>query len=57
MSDSEVEEAFERVQALGDEKVWVTPKIPFMIPLLGGFLAAFTVGDLMFTLLSGVMGR
>jgi archaeal preflagellin peptidase FlaK len=57
MPDSDVEEAFERVQALGSEKVWVTPKIPFMIPLLAGFLAAFTLGDLLFTLLSRVMGR
>jgi preflagellin peptidase FlaK len=48
MSDAQIEETFQRVQALGEAKVWVTPKIPFMIPLLAGFLAAFFVGDLLF---------
>lgn len=47
MSDDQIAEAFARVQALGDERVWVTPKIPFLIPLLAGFLLAFFVGDLM----------
>lgn len=47
MSDSEIEETFARVQALGEQKVWVSPKIPFMIPMLVGLLLAFTVGDLM----------
>lgn len=53
MSEEEIEATFERVQALGDERVWVSPKIPFMIPLLAGYLAAFFVGDL----LTGVMAR
>lgn len=47
MAASEVDEQFERIQALGDQKVWVSPKVPFMIPLLVGFIAAFTLGDLM----------
>lgn len=47
MSDSDIDEAFARVQALGDERVWVSPKIPFMIPLLAGFLLAFGAGDLL----------
>lgn len=47
MSDSEIDEAFARVQALGDERVWVSPKIPFMLPLLAGFLLAFLVGDVL----------
>lgn len=46
MEDSEIEETFARVQALGKERVWVTPKVPFMIPLLVGYVATFTVGDL-----------
>ena len=55
MSDQEIEETFERVQALGKEKVWVSPKIPFMIPLLAGFLAAFTLGDILLALMREVM--
>ncbi|HET6403626.1 MAG TPA: A24 family peptidase C-terminal domain-containing protein [Candidatus Thermoplasmatota archaeon] len=55
MTDEEVEATFERVQALGDERVWVSPKIPFMIPMLAGFLAAFFVGDLLMALLSRVV--
>lgn len=35
-----------RLRALQVEKVWVTPKVPFMIPLFLGFLASFLVGDL-----------
>lgn len=47
MEASEVEETFARVQALGDERVWVSPKIPFLVPLLAGFVLAFVVGDLL----------
>jgi preflagellin peptidase FlaK len=54
MSDGEIDETFERVQSLGSQRVWVTPKVPFMIPLLAGFLCAFTVGDLLFALLSRI---
>lgn len=57
MEPSEVEETFARVQALGDERVWVTPKVPFMVPLLAGFLLAFVVGDLMTGTIASVMGR
>lgn len=49
---SEIDELFARVQALGDERVWVTPKIPFMVPLLAGFVAAFGLGDLLFALVA-----
>jgi preflagellin peptidase FlaK len=27
--------------------IWVTPKIPFMIPLLAGFIATFILGDIL----------
>lgn len=56
MSGQEIEEAFERVQALGDERVWVSPKIPFMIPLLGGFVLAFLVGDVLQAILRALLG-
>lgn len=35
-----------RLRALGIEEVWVTPKIPFMVPLFFGWLATWLVGDL-----------
>lgn len=31
----------------GFNTIWVTPKIPFMIPLLAGFITAFIFGDLL----------
>ena len=34
----------------GIDKIWVTPKIPFMIPLLIGFISAFLIGDILFFL-------
>lgn len=47
MSDEDIESTFERVQALGAERVWVSPKIPFMLPMLAGILLAILVGDLL----------
>ena len=29
-------------------EIWVTPKIPFMIPLFGGFIFTFVFGDIMY---------
>ena len=31
----------------GIKKIWVTPKVPFMIPLLAGFITAFLIGDIL----------
>lgn len=56
MGSAEVEETFARVQALGEERVWVSPKIPFMIPLLGGFVLAFLVGDMLQAALRALLG-
>ena len=56
MSSEEMEATFDRVQALGDERVWVSPKIPFMIPLLVGFVLTFVVGDLLLGALQRLMG-
>ena len=39
----------------GIDRIWVTPKIPFMIPLLAGFVTAFILGDIMSYLLQGLM--
>lgn len=43
-----------RLQALGVDEVWVTPKIPFMVPLLLGWLVAWTFGDLLMSLVLAV---
>jgi preflagellin peptidase FlaK len=33
-------------------EIWVTPKIPFMIPLLAGFIVAFIFGDILFYIMN-----
>lgn len=54
MSASEADAAIERIRALGAQRVWFSPKIPFLVPMLVGFLAAFTLGDVMFWSLSRI---
>lgn len=39
---------WKKFEQLGINRVWVTPKIPFMIPLLAGFICAFLFGDILF---------
>lgn len=48
----EHEENLARLRAAGHDRVWVTPKVPFMIPLWAGFVTAYTVGDLIFAFVS-----
>jgi preflagellin peptidase FlaK len=43
----DVDEELAEFEKLGIKEIWVTPKIPFMIPLLVGFLAAFILGDIL----------
>jgi preflagellin peptidase FlaK len=35
----------------GYNEIWVTPKVPFMIPLLAGFICTFVLGDILYTLM------
>lgn len=42
-------------EKLGIKEIWVTPKIPFMIPLLAGFVASFIIGDILFSITSGFL--
>ena len=44
----DVDDEFEEFEKNGIDEVWVTPKIPFMIPLLIGFVFAFIFGDILF---------
>jgi preflagellin peptidase FlaK len=41
------EEDFEALAAAGRTEIWVTPKVPFMIPLLAGFVSALLLGDVL----------
>ena len=44
INEAEVYAVFEKA---GIEEIWVTPKVPFMIPLLAGFITTFIVGDIL----------
>lgn len=52
----DLEEEKRKLLEKGVERVWVTPKVPFMIPLTIGFVLAFTVGDLLFGALAFLLG-
>jgi preflagellin peptidase FlaK len=42
---------FEALASLGRDKVWVTPKIPFLVPITLAMMFLVSVGNLMFFLL------
>ena len=50
--DFDIEKELKEFEKLGLKEIWVTPKIPFMIPLLAGFITAFIIGDLMFYIMN-----
>jgi preflagellin peptidase FlaK len=43
-----------RLRAAGMERAWVTPQIPFMVPLLGGLFLGFFVGNVLLGFLSWI---
>lgn len=47
----DAEDEFEEFEKHGVKQIWVTPKIPFMIPLLAGFICSFILGDILFNLI------
>ena len=48
----ETEEEFDEFEKNNIDEIWVTPKIPFMIPLLAGFICAFVLGDILYYLMN-----
>ena len=50
--ESDNKEEYFEFEKLGITEIWVTPKIPFMIPLLLGFICTFIFGDILFTIMS-----
>jgi preflagellin peptidase FlaK len=49
-----VEEELEEFIRNGIKEIWVTPKVPFMIPLLAGFICSFFLGDILTHLLNSI---
>jgi len=41
----DTEEELKKFEELQIKEIWVTPKIPFMIPLFAGFICVFIFGD------------
>ena len=48
----EIDKELEEFEKNKIDEIWVTPKIPFMIPLLGGFICTFFLGDIMFYIMN-----
>jgi len=44
----DVDDELNEFEKIGITEIWITPKIPFMIPLLAGFICAFILGDILF---------
>ncbi len=44
-----------KLRAAGADRVWVQPKVPFLVPLLIGYLLAFFAGNLMLAFLTAVL--
>ena len=51
---AELREGLATVSAPDRETVWITPGIPFIVPILGGLVLALSFGDLLFRVLSAV---
>ncbi len=48
-------EEIAKLRAAGADRVWVQPKVPFMVPLLIGFVLSFLVGNVMLGFLTAVL--
>lgn len=47
----DVEDELKEFEKNGINEIWVTPKVPFMIPLLAGFICTFIFGDILYYLM------
>ena len=47
----EVDDELDEFEKQGYTEIWITPKIPFMIPLLLGFICTFVFGDILFSIM------
>lgn len=45
-------EEYDEFEKRGITEIWITPKIPFMIPLLLGFICTFIFGDILYTIMN-----
>ena len=52
--DADVKKDLEELKQMGLEDVWVTPKLPFIVPMFLGFLFSFIVGNVMTLLYNGL---
>jgi preflagellin peptidase FlaK len=50
----DVEKELDALEKEGVKNIWVTPKIPFMIPLLAGYLLSFFLGDILSCLIYSI---
>ncbi|HDO19556.1 MAG TPA: A24 family peptidase [Thermoplasmatales archaeon] len=50
--DFDTSEHLRELENAGLKRIWVTPKVPFMIPLLIGYIVAYTYGDIIFSLIN-----
>jgi archaeal preflagellin peptidase FlaK len=48
----DTKEEYNEFEKQGITEIWVTPKIPFMIPLLLGFICTFIFGDIIYTIMN-----
>ncbi|MDI6917192.1 MAG: A24 family peptidase C-terminal domain-containing protein [Thermoplasmatales archaeon] len=54
--DENTKEEIQRLKAVGAKRIWVTSKIPFMLPLSAGFITSFLAGDIMFRIVRMIWG-
>jgi len=48
----DTQEEYNEFEKQGITEIWVTPKIPFMIPLLLGFICTYFFGDILYTIMN-----
>ena len=51
----DVEDDFKIFEEKGIKNIWVTPKVPFMIPLLAGYVCSFILGDILTHIMYSIM--